>query len=66
MAKKTELQKASTTAYQLLALTKAASLASENLEITEVTGLFDLAFDLSCEISTFLMEKEAEELKNGK
>jgi len=66
MAKKAELQKASDSAYKLVALTKTAALASENLETSEVNSLFELAFNLSCDISTFLIAQETEAIKNEK
>lgn len=67
MAKESELQKASLAGYKLLALTKAAAYASDCLEKSEVSELFDLANDLSDRIVVYLqkLEIEAKENCNG-
>ena len=64
MAKENELQKVSQAGYKLLALTKAAAYASDYLEKSEVSELFDLANDLSDRIVVYLQKIEIKAQEN--
>ncbi|VTP13193.1 hypothetical protein PUATCC27989T_01027 [Phytobacter ursingii] len=61
-----DIQLAELKSFQLYALLKAAAFAADELEESEVKALFELAYDLSVPVSTFLQLIEEETVNNGK
>ncbi|POP41766.1 hypothetical protein CHU32_24705 [Superficieibacter electus] len=62
MKKESELQSASLAGYKLFALLKVAAFSGEELEPIEAKAIFELAYDLSVPVSSFILSLEQEAL----